>query len=90
MCDPCELMLIVPQMLGTSSTVSPLVIQGNMTVHEESSVVEPFNDDGTWRASVFYNTIGTSYIEIALRAARAADPAAKLYVSPRNSETFFI
>lgn len=42
---------------------------------------EPFNDDGTFRQSVFFTTTGTSYIATALRAARAADPAAKLYVS---------
>lgn len=42
--------------------------------------IEPFNDDGTFRQSVFFTTTGTSYIPTALRAARAADPAAKLYV----------
>lgn len=47
---------------------------------------EPFNDDGTWRTDVFYNTLGTSYVGLALTAARAADPAAKLYINDYNIE----
>ncbi|KAI5120197.1 hypothetical protein M0805_006303 [Coniferiporia weirii] len=47
---------------------------------------EPFNDDGTWRSDVFYNTLGTSYVSIGLNAARPADPSAKLYINDYNIE----
>ena len=47
---------------------------------------EPFNDDGTFRSDVFYDTLGPEYISIALRAARSADPHAKLFINDYNIE----
>ncbi|KAI0262822.1 endo-1,4-beta-xylanase C precursor [Gloeopeniophorella convolvens] len=47
---------------------------------------EPFNDDGTWRSDVFYNTLGTAFVPTALNAARAADPSTKLYINDYNIE----
>ncbi|MET8269280.1 MULTISPECIES: endo-1,4-beta-xylanase [unclassified Streptomyces] len=49
-------------------------------------VNEPFNDDGTFRTSPFYNAMGSDYIATALRAAHAADPDAKLYINDYNTE----
>ena len=50
-------------------------------------VNEPFTDDGQWRKSIWYDAMGPDYVAIALRAARAADPGAKLYVNDYNVET---
>jgi endo-1,4-beta-xylanase len=50
-------------------------------------VNEPFTDDGQWRRSIWWEAMGPDYVAIALRAARAADPDAKLYVNDYNVET---
>lgn len=49
-------------------------------------VNEALADDGTYRADVFYNTLGTAYIPLAFSAAAAADPDAKLYYNDYNIE----
>ncbi|MFD7499635.1 endo-1,4-beta-xylanase [Streptomyces sp. NPDC059850] len=49
-------------------------------------VNEPFNEDGTFRQSLFHSKLGPSYIADALRAARAADPDAKLYLNDYNTD----
>ena len=50
-------------------------------------VNEPFADDGSWRKSIWYEAMGPAYVAIALRAARAADPDARLYVNEYGVET---
>jgi endo-1,4-beta-xylanase len=49
-------------------------------------VNEPFNEDGTFRDTLWYRGLGQGYIAQALRDARAADPAAKLYVNDYNTD----
>ncbi|MGW1216605.1 endo-1,4-beta-xylanase [Streptomyces sp. NPDC002499] len=49
-------------------------------------VNEAFNEDGTYRSTLWYNGLGANYIAQALTWARAADPAAKLYINDYNVE----
>ncbi len=49
-------------------------------------VNEPFNEDGTYRQTLWYNGLGADYIAEALTAARAADPSADLYINDYNVE----
>ncbi|WP_329532794.1 endo-1,4-beta-xylanase [Streptomyces sp. NBC_01450] len=49
-------------------------------------VNEPFNEDGTYRSTLWYNGLGSDYIAQALTWAHAADPSAKLYINDYNVE----
>ncbi|MCL6592050.1 MAG: endo-1,4-beta-xylanase, partial [Firmicutes bacterium] len=49
-------------------------------------VNEAFNEDGSYRASFWYNKLGKSFIENAFIRARAADPGAKLIYNDYNLE----
>ncbi|HEY9524607.1 MAG TPA: endo-1,4-beta-xylanase [Thermopolyspora sp.] len=49
-------------------------------------VNEAFNEDGTYRETLFYNLLGPGYIADALRWAHEADPRAKLYLNDYNLE----
>jgi endo-1,4-beta-xylanase len=55
-------------------------------VYSWDVVNEAFNEDGTYRQTLWYNTLGPGYIADALRWAHEADPHAKLYVNDYNIE----
>lgn len=50
-------------------------------------VNEGLNDDGTYRESVFYKTLGEEYLKLAFSTAAQVDPDAKLYYNDYSIES---
>jgi endo-1,4-beta-xylanase len=49
-------------------------------------VNEIFNDDGTWRDTIWYRNLGPGYVADAFRWAHRADPNARLFLNDYNNE----
>ncbi len=58
----------------------------NAAVVSWDVVNEVFEENGNFRSSFWYNTLGQSFIADAFRAARAADPNARLCINDYNVE----
>jgi len=55
-------------------------------IAEWDVVNEAFDDDGSLRRTLWLDVIGPEYLELALRWAHEADPAAKLYINDFGNE----
>jgi endo-1,4-beta-xylanase len=66
--------------------ITNVVGQYRGRVVEWDVVNEPFNEDGSYRDSVWYESLGSDFIDLAFRYAHAVDPAAKLYLNDFHTE----
>jgi endo-1,4-beta-xylanase len=55
-------------------------------IAEWDVVNEPLTADGGWKPNIWYRTLGPGYVEFAFRAARRADPQARLFLNEIAAE----
>ena len=55
-------------------------------IGEWDVVNEPLAEDGRWERNIWYRTLGPSYVALAFREARRADPGARLFLNEIGAE----